>query len=191
MSTIPSTVFPNYLESNLESDEGSFAFQAFSILQASELWNLIVSDRHFPERKHSWPGVKNLEQLQAYLKDCDVSDSRSEEIGYCLFWKKQIVGSFHLHSISWLHQRIELGYWIHFEFEGQGLISKALQVIEKQMAKMSIHRIEIRCDPLNQKSCLVAKNNNYVLEGTLREHKIVNGNYCDTAIYSKLLKSRA
>ncbi len=185
MASISSPIFPNYLE----SDEGSFALKTFSVDQASELWSLIVSDRHFPERKNLWPGIASRDQLQTYLKTCDVSNSKSEEIGYCLFWKNQMVGSFHLHSMSWINQRIELGYWIHYEFEGQGLISKALQVMEKQLAKMNFHRIEIRCDPLNRKSCLVAENNKYTMEGTLREYECVNGVYKDKAIYSKLLKS--
>ena len=67
MSLIQSTPFPK----SLESSSDAFIFKSFDPAQAEALWILIVSDRHSPERKHSWPGVGNLPLLRDYLKNCD------------------------------------------------------------------------------------------------------------------------
>ncbi len=180
---IQSTPFPNFLESPADS----LSFKAFEPGQAEALWALIISDRHSPERKHSWPGVNNLTSVKDYLKTCDIENPLVDEIGYCLYFKNQLIGSFHLHSVSWKNRRIELGYWLHFEFEGQGLISKALKTVERQLQKMGFHRIEIRCNPINRKSCMVAERNHYVLEGTLQDHEIEQGQFTNKAIYAKIL----
>ena len=173
----------------MESLDGDFAFRAFNPQQAQVLWSLIVSDRHAPERKNSWPVIKNLDQLSEFLQNCDIENPIAEENGYCLFFKNKMIGTFHWHSVSWELQRVEIGYWLHFEFEGQGFISKTLPLMEQQLQKMGFHRVEIRCNPQNRKSCAVAERNNYLLEGTLRDHKIENSKFCDTAIYAKLFES--
>lgn len=182
MQVIQSTPFPIFLE----SPEDSFSLKAFDAEQAEPLWALITSDRHSPERKHSWPGASDLSSLRDYLKACDIENPLADEIGYCLFFKNQIIGSFHIHSVSWKNRRLEVGYWLHFEFEGQGLISKALKMIENHLQSMGFHRIEIRCDPANQKSCALAERNDYLLEGTLQDHEIVLGQFKNTAIYAKI-----
>ena len=172
----------------LESAKDSFVFKAFDVDQTKDLWALIVSDRHSPERKNnSWPAIYELQDLRDYLRSRDLENSASEENGYLIYWKEQLVGSLHWHSVSWPHRRIELGYWLHFEFEGQGLISKALQFIEKQLAQMGFHRIEITCDTLNIRSRAVAERNGYTLEGILHDHKIKDGVFIDTASYAKII----
>lgn len=185
MSVIQSAPFPK----TIESPKDSFILKSFDSKQAEALWLLIISDRHFPERKDVWPGFMRLEQLCEYLQACDLENHFSEENGYCLYWENQMIGTLHLHSLSWAHRRIELGYWVHFEFEGRGFISLAIRMMEQQLRKMGLHRIELRCNPLNRRSCAVAERNQYVLEGMLRDHKIENGVFCDTAIYAKLLES--
>ncbi len=183
MQVIQSTPFPQFLESTKDA----LTFKAFAPNQAEDLWALIISDRHSPERKNSWPGASNLMATKDYLKNCDIENPLADEVGYCLYFKNQIVGSLHLHSVSWKNRRLEMGYWVHFEFEGQGLISKALKIVELQLQQMGFHRIEIRCNPLNRKSCMVAERNHYVLEGLLQDHEIVGGQFRNTAIYAKIL----
>ena len=182
MSLIQSTPFPK----SLESSSDAFIFKSFDPAQAEALWILIVSDRHSPERKHSWPGVGNLPLLRDYLKNCDIEHPLAEEVGYCLYFKNQLVGTFHLHSISWKNRRLEVGYWVHFEFEGQGLISKALLMLEKRLQSMGFHRVEIRCNPMNKKSCALAERNQYKLEGTLSDYELEDGKFLDKAVYAKL-----
>ena len=44
--------------------------------------------------------------------------------------------------------------------------------------------MEWKCDALNTASCRAAERFGYTLEGTFRQHKIVNGRNRDTAWYS-------
>jgi ribosomal-protein-serine acetyltransferase len=173
----------------IDNSEEQIVLRGFGLNQAETLWNQIVSDRHMPERKNTWPGIHNLQQLRDYLRNCDVENSDAEEIGYCLTNRNNdLVGTLHLHTISWAHQKLELGYWLHFEFEGRGYVTTALRLMEAVLKNMGFQKIEIRCDPRNVRSCRVAERNQYIKEGHLRQDKIENGAFRDTFIFGKILR---
>jgi RimJ/RimL family protein N-acetyltransferase len=83
-----------------------------------------------------------------------------------------------------------LGYWIAQKYVGLGLVSEAVQALEKECFKVGFHRIEIRCSSRNAKSAYVALRNHYRLEGYLKDEVIENSQFRDTLIFAKLNSTR-
>lgn len=95
-------------------------------------------------------------------------------------------GNIGVHHIRWAHGGCELGYWIGRPFEGLGYVSEAVGLVETAMFGVGMHRIEIRCDPLNTRSIAVAERLGYELEGTLRDNIWLDGEWRDTMVFAKL-----
>jgi RimJ/RimL family protein N-acetyltransferase len=70
-----------------------------------------------------------------------------------------------------LHDRVrrgvlEIGYWGHVEYAGQGFITRsASRLTEIALALPGIQRVEIHCDEANVRSAAVARRLGYRLDG--------------------------
>lgn len=169
------------------SEAGSpVSLAIFELGRAEALWRHILSDREHPWRKNIWPGMEKLQDLVDYMTDCE--DPNSLEVAYFIHNESgEIVGSFHVHQISWANERTEVGYCVHHRFEGKGYASAALKLAEKMLAQMGFRRIEIRCGVDNHRSCALAERNGYQKEGVLRQDTREGDSFRDTVVYAKLL----
>ena len=169
-------------------DSDSLWLDAFSPAIADELWKSIITDRENQWRKNIWPGIKNKEELVEYLSHFNIENPDSSDFAYLIrSTNGAILGSFHIHNVSWWNKRVEVGYWAHHSVDGRGFVSGALKLVENVLKNMGFHRIEIRCNPFNRLSYAVAERNGYVKEGILRQDTLENGTFRDTVIYGKLL----
>jgi RimJ/RimL family protein N-acetyltransferase len=73
-----------------------------------------------------------------------------------------------------LHPRVagaarEIGYWIRPDAEGRGLVTEAVGALTRVGFEVDrLDRIEIHCDPANERSAAVARRLGYTHEATLR-----------------------
>ena len=68
-------------------------------------------------------------------------------------------------------------------------MTQAVDIIEKYSFKeLNIHKLQIRVHPNNTKSASIPQRLGYFKEATLIEHEVLNGEYIDLDIYSKLNK---
>ncbi len=130
---------------------------------------------------------KSVEDQVWYVGECLKDWEAGQLFDYAIFSAEdQFIGAMGVHNILWEHNCCEIGYWIHQKYESQGLITSALKALEKELFRMGFHRIEIRCDPHNQKSAAVPIRNGYTFEGVLRQNTLCTDTYRDTAVYAKL-----
>lgn len=96
------------------------------------------------------------------------------------------VGGSGLHRMDWSVPRFEIGYWCRTRFVGQGYVSEAVRGI-RDFAFRELHaqRVEVHCDPLNERSVRVAERTGFVREGLLRRQSVApGGGLRDTVVYS-------
>lgn len=130
---------------------------------------------------------KSVDDQVWYVGECLKDWDAGKLFDYGIFnAQDEFIGAIGVHNFSWPNDRCELGYWIHQKHEGQGIISSAVQAIEKILFDLGFNRIEIRCDPKNKKSAAVPLRNGYTFEGILRGNTFREGVYRDSAIYAKL-----
>jgi len=185
MKELQKTRFPTRLQ---DPSGTGLRLEGFDPGQTEELWELIQSDQQNPARAHLWPGHEDSSDLRAYLESCRVDKLDAPEFSYLIrTGNGQAVGTFHVHAVSWWNQRVEVGYWLHHAYEGQGWASRALRTIEPCLKKIGFHRVEIRSDPTNRRSCRLAEKNGYQAEAVLRADTWTPLGFRDTAIYAKFL----
>ena len=186
MKELEKTAFPR----EIREPDSPIWLQAFAPKFARELWEWIESDRQLEERGDIWPGMHTLEAMTNYVSLCDADNPDSPEFAYLIRDRNNaLVGTFHVHSISWWNERTEIGYGVDHFAEGKGYASAALRLIEKVLEKIGFRRIEIRCNPTNRPSCAVAERNGYIKEGVLRLDTRDGDTFRDSVVYSKLLQN--
>ena len=173
----------------VEIQGGKITLKKHSLALAQTMFDYVDADRVRLQVFLPWVEfTKTVQDEIEYIKTTQQKWEECSLFDYGIFLKENntYVGNIGVHTISWNHNRAELGYWILGKYEGQGLISDAVCAIEKTLFERKFNRIEIRCDANNLKSGNVPKRNGYTLEGTLREHRIEQERFKDTQVYAKL-----
>jgi RimJ/RimL family protein N-acetyltransferase len=82
----------------------------------------------------------------------------------------------------------EIGYWIHVDQINRGLATEAAGALTKIAFEVDgMHRVEIHCNPKNERSAAVARKLGYVHEATLRQRVSDGaGGYQDSMVWTLL-----
>lgn len=82
----------------------------------------------------------------------------------------ELAGSTGFHRINWDIGRLEIGYWVRDSLVGQGYVTEAVKgEVEYAATYLSARRLEIRCDPRNDRSWKVAERVGFHREAVLRQ----------------------
>lgn len=101
-------------------------------------------------------------------------------MGYIGFWR-----------ILKEHHRAEIGYALHPDLWGQGLMTEALKaILHYGFHSMRLHSVEAGVKPDNTASIQVLVRNGFALEGHFKENYRVNGVFVDSMVYSLLTPLR-
>ena len=131
--------------------------------------------------------TKSIEDVENFIKRTHEKWNERSEFHYGLFKTDgTYIGNLSVHSVRWDHDVCEFGYWIRGDYEGQGLMSKAVRLIESYVFSEGFNRVQIRCSDLNKRSARVSERNNYMYEGTARMDFFGQGKYRNTQTFSKL-----
>ncbi len=103
-------------------------------------------------------------------------DNQSKLIGTIGYWK-----------ITKEHSRAEIGYLLHPDFQGKGLMQEALsKVLDYGFCNMKLHSIEANVNPDNSSSIKLLERNNFMREAYFKESFYYDGKFLDSVIYSLL-----
>lgn len=99
--------------------------------------------------------------------------------------ESRVLGGTGLHTRVGVHAR-EIGYWIRADAEGQGYATEAVAALTRVGFEIEkLERIEIHCEPANERSAAVARRLGYELEATLRGRaRDANGRPRDTTVFT-------
>ena len=89
--------------------------------------------------------------------------------------------------LSELAPNAEIGYWLTAEFQGRGLMTRAVSALLTYLfEEHGLHRVEIQCATENAPSCAIAERLGFKLEGVRREAERVGDRYHDLNHYALL-----
>jgi len=81
----------------------------------------------------------------------------------------RFVGVTSLHHIDWSVPKFEIGYWLRTSLAGLGYASESVNgITDFAFSRLSAERMEIRCDPRNDRSAAVARRAGFTFEGRIR-----------------------
>jgi ribosomal-protein-serine acetyltransferase len=81
----------------------------------------------------------------------------------------------------------EVGYWIGADYEGRGLVTKAVAaLLDEAFGPLGLERVTLHTDPVNERSRAVARRLGFVEEATLRQATAFADERRDEVVYGML-----
>lgn len=81
----------------------------------------------------------------------------------------------------------DIGYWLAAEAQGRGIMTRAVRaLVHHAFCDRGLHRLTIRCEPANERSCAVPRRLGFRHEGTMRHIARWDGRWVDHELFSML-----
>ncbi len=169
-----------------------FNIQALNPEDGERFFNLIDSNRNRLEDffAGTLSQTKTLDDTMSYCREIG---QKQQEKSYLPFAIKNLkteafIGFVDVKNIDWGIPKAELGYFIDKNYEGQGVISKSVElVIEYLLETYAFKKLLCRSSSRNMGSIAVAKKNGFILEGTIRrDYKTTSGELVDLDYYGRI-----
>lgn len=146
----------------------------------------------FEELRRWMPWAQHIplpEESEAVAREAHVKFLRREDLQLLLFLKEsgRLIGSSGLHRIDWAIPKFEIGYWLDTRHCGRGYMTEAVRaIVAFAIEQFRARRIEIRCDPLNERSRAIPERLGFELEGILRNSALAADGQGprDTCVYA-------
>lgn len=138
------------------------------------------------------PLVTSKEEALEHIKMIDDKIESGEGINWAITLKgdPKLLGIIGHYRIKPENYRAEIGYMLHPDYHGKGIITEAVKaVVIYGFEQMKLHSIEAIIDPGNEASAKVLEKSGFVKEAHLRENECFNGKFLDTVIYSLLKRN--
>lgn len=165
------------------------------LLKEDDLQNYFrLIDTNRPRLENFFAGTvaitKTLEDTEAHLKDVVAKVSQKKHYPFVVIddTTDMIIASIQIKNLDWSIPKGEMGYYIDADYEGKGIISKAVsKIIAYGFDELGLEKIYIRTYEGNISSRKVAEKNGLILEGTIRrDYKMTNGTIIDAMYYGLL-----
>lgn len=130
-----------------------------------------------PHLKPWMPWAVSLDsdtEYEALMRRWQLNFLSRKEFQFLIFRKtpERLIGATGGFAIHWEVPSLEIGYWLHPEWVGRGLMTEAvLGLVDYFVREIQVRRLEIRCDSRNEKSAGVARRAGFNLEGKLWNHR--------------------
>lgn len=135
-----------------------------------------------------WGTNYRKEDALSFLETADIDWNNNSQFVYAIYLENTFIGLVSVLNVAWQHKRAEIGYWLDTNYTGNGYMTEAVNMIEKELFDNGFNRIVIYTDVLNVKSAKIPQTLGYKLEGILRQdiYSEPNKRFRDRNVFSKL-----
>ena len=130
-----------------------------------------------------------VDEALEYIDKISVSIKNGDAIlwGITVRDDPKIIGTICYWRMEKEHYRAEIGYVLHPDYTGKGMMHEALtEVLNYGFQKMKLHSVEARVNPHNIPSIKILEKNNFEREAYFKEDYFFDGRFLDTVVYSLL-----
>lgn len=133
--------------------------------------------------------AQTIGEAAFFIRMITEAQERNEGInwGISLADDPRLIGTIGFWRLMKEHYRAEIGYLLHPDFWGQGLVSEAMTaVMNYGFDVMKLHSVEANVNPDNKASVRILQKAGFVQEAYFRENYYFRGRFLDSLIFSKL-----
>ena len=133
--------------------------------------------------------AETLDDADEFITKITELEKNNEVITWAIVLKgdSKLIGTICFWNIQKEHYRAEIGYVLHPDYWGKGIMQEALlEIFSYGFNVMKLHSIEANVNPDNSASVKLLEKNNFSREAYFKENYFYDGKFLDTAIYSLL-----
>ncbi|MBI1780331.1 MAG: GNAT family N-acetyltransferase [Sphingobacteriales bacterium] len=137
--------------------------------------------------------ASTIDEINSFIQTINRNVATNENPYWAIALKEEpgkLIGTICIWNIRKEHYRAELGYVLHPNYWGKGMMKEAIQtVIDYGFNQLHLHSMEAVVDPGNIASVKTLESCGFVKEAHFKEDSLFRDQFKDTAIYSLLNKS--
>ena len=133
--------------------------------------------------------AKSIEEALLFIQNINDLIKNNDAIQWAIIFNNdpKLIGTICIWNISKEHHRGEIGYVLHTDAHGKGIMQEALKaVINFGFKILKLHSIEAGVNPDNIPSIKLLERNKFTREGYFKENIFFDGKFFDTVVYSLL-----
>ena len=133
--------------------------------------------------------AKSLDEAMKHINLIIDLEKNNEAVEWAITLKgdTRLIGTICFWNIQKEHYRGEIGYALHPDYQGKGIMQEAVsKVLDYGFNVMKFHSVEANVNPGNAASIKLLERNKFIREAYFKENYFYDGNFLDTAIYSLL-----
>lgn len=138
------------------------------------------------------PMAVTIKDAHEYIDKIEESLRNKYGITWAIVLKdgKGLIGTIGLWRIIQENFRAEIGYMLHTDCQGMGLMQEAMvKVLDYGFNTLKLHSVEAVIKPGNDSSSKLLERNRFIREGYFKENYYFNGKFLDSIIYSLLTQN--
>ena len=135
------------------------------------------------------PLVQTMDDTMALIQKIADGHKKNENITWAITLQNlpKLIGTIGFWQIDIENYRAEIGYLLHADQQGKGLMQEAIAMVLKYGFQfMKLHSVEANVNPANIASIKLLEKNKFNKEAFFKENYYYNGKFLDTAVYSLL-----
>lgn len=175
-----------------------FEFDPFPVISSDRLLLRKVQEKDAPEvfflrsdervmHHIAKERAKSLEEGLEWIRRIHQMIDDKEAINWAITMKgsDRLLGLTGFWNFRKEHSRTEIGYNLHPDFWGKGIMTEAIgMILPFAFEKIHFHSIDAHVNPDNIGSARALEKNGFVQEGLFRDNYYFGGRFYDTAAYS-------
>ena len=133
--------------------------------------------------------IHSTAEAALFIRHINDSVDRNEGINWGISLKDDpaLIGTIGFWRLQKEHFRAEIGYLLHPDHWGKGLVSEAIDaVMDYGWNVMGLHSVEANVNPGNSASIRVLQKAGFVQEAYFRQNYFFRGRFIDSLIFCKL-----
>ncbi|MBU5352068.1 GNAT family N-acetyltransferase [Paenibacillus barcinonensis] len=166
-------------------DTGTAYLSLFASSDAAALYQLIDRNR---EHLGAWLRIPEMtlteEDSRSFIERTRLRYAREEGYWLGIWLRGELAGSIGYCDIDYMNRKAEIGYWLGKEYEGNGLITTAVNVfIQHAFEGLSLNKVEIGAAADNWRSRAIPEKLGFQQEGELRDYEFLKGRFLHRVMY--------
>jgi len=153
---------------------------------ASDLYTLVDQNRAYLRQWLPWiDATRSLDDELDFIRITQARAARNNGFSCGIWHKGKIVGTIGYHPIDWTNRKVEIGYMLAPQFQGQGLMTKACRILVSYAFKvLKLNKVEIRCATNNERSRAIPERLGFTMRRTVHNGEWLNDHFVDMYVYS-------
>ncbi len=152
---------------------------------AKRYLEIVESQREYLGQWLAWPHEKLSEEFfVAFVRRELRRYADSLSMTCAMIYQEDIAGNISLNSIDHKLKKVEIGYWLRQDLQGNGIVTQSVnKLIEIAFDELDMSKVQISCAVGNKRSRAVCERLGFDLEGIITQEECINGHILDHAIY--------
>ena len=177
---------PNFTMKNPIIVDDDISLQPPSDRLAAAVFGIVDTQREYLREWLPWVDkTTSVNYIRTFLRESSLFNRGGQRLTTFIFYQRQLVGSISFVRINKEHQRGEVGYWLHRDFQGRGIITRSCAaIIDYGFRQLNLQRVEIRILVGNDRSRKIPGRVGCQHEGRLRRQVKLYNDFYDVDLFA-------